>query len=40
VPVWSWHRHANQGSETAILFSISDKPVMQSLGFDRAEAEG
>ena len=40
VPLWSWHRHANDCGEPAILFSISDKPVMQSLGFDREEEEG
>lgn len=40
VPVWSWHRHANQGAGAAILFSISDKPVMQAMGFDREEQQG
>ena len=39
VPVWSWHRHANDGSEPAVLFSISDAPVMRSLGFDREETQ-
>jgi gentisate 1,2-dioxygenase len=39
VPVWSWHRHETRGAETALLFSISDRPVMQSLGFDREEQE-
>jgi 1-hydroxy-2-naphthoate dioxygenase len=39
VPVWSWHRHANAGSAPAILFSISDKPLMHALGFDREESD-
>ncbi|MGE5538033.1 MAG: cupin domain-containing protein [Gemmatimonas sp.] len=37
VPLWTWRAHRNTGSGPALLFSISDKPVMASLGFDREE---
>jgi gentisate 1,2-dioxygenase len=38
LPSWALHEHANTGSEDAILFSISDRPVMKALGFWREEA--
>lgn len=37
VPLWTWRAHANSSSRPATLFSISDKPVMASLGFAREE---
>jgi gentisate 1,2-dioxygenase len=38
VPPWHWHQHRNLSSrEPAILFSISDRPTIQSLGFYREE---
>jgi len=37
VPLWTWRRHRNTGNGPALLFSISDRPVMASLGFDREE---
>ncbi|MHB8576647.1 MAG: cupin domain-containing protein [Dehalococcoidia bacterium] len=36
VPAWAWHEHASQGGE-AVLFSFSDRPVLQALGLDREE---
>lgn len=34
VPVWSWHRHENGSSnDAAILFSLTDRPVKETLGF-------
>ena len=39
LPSWAQHAHANAGAEDAILFSISDRPVIESLGFYREQAE-
>lgn len=34
VPLWSWHRHENASfTEDAILFSLTDRPVKETLGF-------
>ncbi|MGH9578340.1 MAG: cupin domain-containing protein, partial [Terriglobales bacterium] len=38
LPSWALHEHANTGSEDAILFSITDRPVLEALGFYREEA--
>ncbi len=39
VPVWYAHSHTNRSSsEEAILFSMSDAPVLKSLNFYREEA--
>jgi gentisate 1,2-dioxygenase len=35
LPSWAQHDYANTGSEDAILFSISDRPVLEALGFYR-----
>jgi gentisate 1,2-dioxygenase len=41
VPLWYPHRHLNGlPSEEAILFSMSDAPVLQSLGLYREEPAG
>ena len=40
VPPWSWHSHENLGSEDAILFSMSDAPLLKPFGFYREEIEG
>jgi gentisate 1,2-dioxygenase len=41
VPLWYPHRHANRAaSEEAILFSMSDAPVLKSLNLYREEAVG
>ena len=39
VPLWHYHRHENSHDESAILFVLSDRPVMDALGFYREEAE-
>jgi gentisate 1,2-dioxygenase len=38
VPVWHAHRHLNRSSEEAILFSMSDAPVLTALDLYREEA--
>ena len=41
VPLWYPHRHVNRAaSEEAILFSMSDEPVLKSLGLYREEPMG
>jgi gentisate 1,2-dioxygenase len=38
VPLWHVHRHSNRSStENAILFSMSDAPVLKALGLYREE---
>jgi gentisate 1,2-dioxygenase len=37
VPVWHAHRHLNGSSEAAILFSMSDAPVLKALDLYREE---
>jgi gentisate 1,2-dioxygenase len=38
VPPWTWHQHRNLSSkDPAILFSVTDRPTVQSLGFYREE---
>lgn len=37
VPAWAWHEHASEQGE-AVLFSFSDRPVLQAFGLDREEA--
>jgi len=39
LPSWAQHAHSNTGSEDAILFSISDRPVLETLGFYREQVE-
>lgn len=36
IPSWLWHRHASAGGE-AVLYSVSDEPVMSRLGLFREE---
>jgi gentisate 1,2-dioxygenase len=40
VPPWSWHSHENLGDEDAILFSMSDWPLLKPFGLYREEIEG
>ena len=41
VPLWYPHRHSNRAaSEEAILFSMSDAPVLKALGLYREEPVG
>lgn len=37
VPSWAWHEHVNTSSEEAHLFSASDLPIMEKLGYQREE---
>jgi gentisate 1,2-dioxygenase len=38
LPSWAQHAHENTGTDDAILFSISDRPVIEALGLYREEA--
>jgi len=39
VPNWSWHRHRNSSQkEPAIVFSTTDRPLLEMLGLYREEA--
>ena len=41
VPSWAWHEHVNaSASDDAVLFCLSDLPVMRALGLYREEAFG
>ena len=41
VPPWQWHRHENESTkEPAILFSVTDRPAIEALGYHREEGEG
>ncbi len=37
VPLWMWHAHENTTRQAAILFSINDRPVMETLGLYRED---
>ena len=39
VPLWRFHYHENKSDKEAILFFMTDKPVMDALGFYREESE-
>ncbi|MBI4523323.1 MAG: cupin domain-containing protein [Deltaproteobacteria bacterium] len=39
VPLWTWHSHANNSPEPAILFSINDRPALEALGLHREETK-
>ena len=39
VPLWKWHRHRNGPHQEAIFFVLSDRPVMDALGFYEEEAK-
>lgn len=38
IPLWLWHRHENKTEEEAVLFSITDRPVMDGMGLYREES--
>ncbi|HEU4343973.1 MAG TPA: cupin domain-containing protein, partial [Candidatus Binatia bacterium] len=40
VPLWYPHRHLNRAAAEAILFSMSDAPVLKALDLYREEAAG
>lgn len=37
VPSWQWHHHKNHGSAPAYLFSVTDRPIIESAGVYREE---
>ncbi|MGB7950562.1 MAG: cupin domain-containing protein [Candidatus Binatia bacterium] len=38
LPPWRWHQHRNNSAtEPAILFSVTDRPLLQMTGLDREE---
>jgi gentisate 1,2-dioxygenase len=38
VPSWNWHHFENRSNkEPAIIFSVTDRPVLESLGLFREE---
>ena len=38
LPPWRWHQHRNNSTtEPAILFSVTDRPLLQMTGLDREE---
>jgi gentisate 1,2-dioxygenase len=39
VPSWNWHHFENKSKkDPAIIFSVTDRPVLESLGLFREEA--
>jgi gentisate 1,2-dioxygenase len=38
VPLWVRHRHENHSDEEVVLFSINDRPLMESIGLYREES--
>ncbi len=38
VPLWHYHRHESAADQEAILFVMTDRPLMEALGFYRHEA--
>jgi gentisate 1,2-dioxygenase len=38
VPLWQWHAHENLSNDEAVLFSINDRPIMDSLQLHREES--
>ncbi|MEA2950592.1 MAG: 1-hydroxy-2-naphthoate dioxygenase, partial [Alphaproteobacteria bacterium] len=39
IPNWTWHRHVNSSNHDALLFTLSDSPILTALGFYREETE-
>jgi gentisate 1,2-dioxygenase len=40
LPSWRWHAHKNLSqTETAILFSVTDRPLLEMTGLDREELD-
>jgi gentisate 1,2-dioxygenase len=41
VPLWSWHEHSNaSSSDEAILFSMTDEPILNAFGLHREDSDG
>src|SRR5919199_1488997 len=34
IPAWAWHEHASDNQGEAVLFSFSDRPILQAFGLD------
>lgn len=32
LPAWAWHRHGNEGTETARFLSFSSEPMLETMG--------
>ncbi len=39
IPLWQWHSHESDARFESVLFSINDRPVMESLELYREEAK-
>jgi gentisate 1,2-dioxygenase len=37
VPSFAWRRHVNQGHSAAVLYAVSDAPLMEKIGQYRAQ---
>ena len=37
LPAWAWHEHGNDSGDDAVLFSMSDLPVVEAMGLYREE---
>lgn len=40
VPAWHWHTHRVTMSEDAVLFSVTDEPILRGFGLDRMQEAG
>lgn len=40
LPAWAWHRHGNDGSETARFLSFSSEPLLETMGMALQEDAG
>ena len=40
LPAWSWHRHGNEGRETARFLSFSSEPMLETMGMAIQEEGG
>lgn len=40
LPAWSWHRHGNEGNETARFISASSEPLLETMGMAILEEGG
>ena len=40
IPHWRYHHHENSSKDPAVLFGMSDRPIMESLGQYREDGKG
>jgi gentisate 1,2-dioxygenase len=40
LPAWAWHRHGNEGTETARFLSFSSEPMLETMGMAFQEDAG